>query len=695
GHVVLDGFFTFSPAELELINAIASRVSVTATLPDWSGAETGHARLLSIGFEEQRFDTVRRAPRRDAFCSPTLDRETEEIARRILEHGARGRRFREIGVILRTRDPYQSALEATFARFGIPSRAYFSDPVESHAAIRFLAGVIRALLGGWDHAELLALIRMPLCGVGATADGDAFDFALREQLPGAGLPLHSFENPPPILERMAALSEWRKSLATPVEWSERLGELPKTLGVAIAPEVGKAWREALDVAAVSLSGIERLPLDRFWRQTELGLALDELRVTDRRRDVVHVMDAYEARQWELPVVFVCGMVERHFPQYHREDPLLSDAARRNAGMRTSEDRQVEEKLLFELAMTRATEETVLSYARYNDKGEETLRSFFLGTEQIPLCETRVRPRPSHPSPVTPRPVIQDDALRADMAARHTVLSPSSLDSFLQCPFQFFGRKTLRLRLRPPAPRDRLDVRLQGNIMHSVLADPSCASLLGVEVLNQVFDDECRKARVPWSYRAEAVRLELLRNFEAFLKDRTVHLGWPVRVEEKFRFALNPQLSITGRIDRLEIGPGKRALVIDYKYSQAQRIRQHVQGSEAGDLVQAGIYLLAAERALSLEPAGMLFCGVRDPVTWGGWHAEIAGLEKVGTRCTPDMLRELMADAERAAMDALYQISSGHIEPRPRDVKKCKWCDFRDICRVEETAAVLRAGGAQE
>jgi hypothetical protein len=136
-------------------------------------------------------------------------------------------------------------------------------------------------------------------------------------------------------------------------------------------------------------------------------------------------------------------------------------------------------------------------------------------------------------------------------------------------------------------------------------------------------------------------------------------------------------------------------VIDYKYSQAQRIRQHVQGSEAGDLVQAGIYLLAAERALSLEPAGMLFCGVRDPVTWGGWHMAIPGLERVGESCTREALRKLMDDAHQAAMDALHQISSGHIEPRPRDEKKCKWCDYRDICRVEETAAVLRAGGAQE
>jgi inactivated superfamily I helicase len=344
---------------LELIDAIASRASVTGgRCPNWPGAEAGRVRLLSVGFEEQHFDAGATCSAAGCFCSPTLDRETEE--NRPPDSGST---WRAAGASVRSASFSVRAIRTSrrskrpFSRFGIPSRAYFSDPLESHPAIRFLAGVVRALLGGWDHAELLALIRMPLCGVGATAEGDAFDFRTSRAVTRGGLPLHGFENPPPILERMAALSEWRKSLATPVEWTERLGALPKTLGVAIAPDVLKAWREALDVAAVSLSGIDRLPLDRYWRQAELGLALEELRATDRRRDVVHVMDAYEARQWKLPVVFVCGMVERHFPQYHREDPLLSDAARRSAGMRTSEDRQVEEKLLFELAMTRATEET--------------------------------------------------------------------------------------------------------------------------------------------------------------------------------------------------------------------------------------------------------------------------------------------------------------------------------------------------
>jgi len=67
------------------------------------------------------------------------------------------------------------------------------------------------------------------------------------------------------------------------------------------------------------------------------------------------------------------------------------------------------------------------------------------------------------------------------------------------------------------------------------------------------------------------------------------------------------------------------------------------------LVQAGMYLLAAERVFGLEPAGMLFCGLRNPVTWDGWHSGIAGLERVGESRTRDALRELTHDAARAAV----------------------------------------------
>ena len=120
----------------------------------------------------------------------------------------------------------------------------------------------------------------------------------------------------------------------------------------------------------------------FWPKAAAALRLSSLRVPDHRRDVVHVMDVYEARQWELPVVFVCGLIEKQFPKYHAQNPLLPDAARRKLnqdGLRlaTSAEQQAEECYLFDVATSRATELQVLSYAKCNAKGDENLRSFFL------------------------------------------------------------------------------------------------------------------------------------------------------------------------------------------------------------------------------------------------------------------------------------------------------------------------------
>jgi CRISPR/Cas system-associated exonuclease Cas4 (RecB family) len=48
------------------------------------------------------------------------------------------------------------------------------------------------------------------------------------------------------------------------------------------------------------------------------------------------------------------------------------------------------------------------------------------------------------------------------------------------------------------------------------------------------------------------------------------------------------------------------------------------------------------------------------------------------------------NAESAAKQAHEAIASGEISVRPADPRKCQWCDFRDICRVESAALVKRA-----
>ena len=135
----------------------------------------------------------------------------------------------------------------------------------------------------------------------------------------------------------------------------------------------------------------------------------------------------------------------------------------------------------------------------------------------------------------------------------------------------------------------------------------------------------------------------------------------------------------------------QALVIDYKYSPGAKIQERVDESEAGNLVQGGLYLLAAERALGLHPVGMLYCGLKKDVSWGGWHVSIPGLERAGESRTPEALRELMDDAGRIAVEAHEAITSGRVSAQPADRGKCRWCDYREACRIETISRETAAG----
>jgi RecB family exonuclease len=669
-HIVFDGFFKLSAGESALVAALERRTELTITLPEWSGADRAREGLGA--FDAMRVDPPVSGARTSLVTSATMEREVEEIARRILDEAARGRAFRDIGIVLRARDPYGPLVETTLARFGIPARAYFIDPLASHPAVQFRMQMVRSALAGWDHEPLLSALRMPASGLGATRDGDVRDFEMRRTLPGRGWGGLLTGDPVAALKRTR---EWLPELAVEDHAD---------------PDRVRAWRstaaahagfdDAIDAAALAFEPEDRVALPELWRQVERILAQEPLRVPDARRNVVHVLDAYEARQWSLPLVFVPGLTERHFPQYHREDAIVGDAALRRAGLDTKADREREERFLFDLAASRATEETVLSYPRFDENGQSSLPSFFLNHGTPAESTARVRPAPamSIPAP-TPAPVPTEQAM----------LSASSIETYLQCPFQFFTRKTLRLKERPKAPRDRLNFLVQGSILHHALAEWTRLPLLGASILEQAFDEACAKEHVPRTYRTEAVRLELLRHFEAFIRDQQVDLGWTPRVEESFEFALNGSVSLRGRVDRMDVSPSGEALVIDYKYSALGKLKERIEDSAAGNAVQAGVYLLAAERAFGFKPAGMLFCHMKKGVKWDGWHADI-GLN-VGERRTAEGVRELALEAEQTVLRVHEEISSGRVAVQPKDDSKCNWCEARDVCRVESMAQVKAVG----
>jgi len=674
----LDGFHALPDPDLAVIDALCRHADVTLTLPAAAITEPTRARLLAMGFAEEICNRARVSAHTGLCEAPSIEREADEIARRILEQAAAGRPFREMGIIVRSPQIYETILSTTLDRFGIPACFYFDADLSRHAPVRYLAGAVDAMLGGWEHAETLAALRL--------APGmacDAFDFAVRKALPGAGLAALktiAVDAEPSVIELLQSfemLETWRTLALSPADWAARLKDLrelfrpprpdPSTFETAIGRSQAAAldlFEGALDEAARALA--ERpVPLSEFWRAAKSVLRLTPLRVEDRRRNVVHVLGVHEARQWQLPLVFVCGLVEGQFPRFHTQDPFFPDTARaqlQGAGirLRTAADFEAEERFLFDWTVTRATDVLTLS-----------------GVSATPTQLQAVRPqagRPRHAGQARPASVIAAADLLPVLSSRHSRFSPSSLESYLQCPFQFFGRSTLRLEAAPPRPEERLDFRAQGTLVHAVLWELHREGQPLEEVFERVFRLECEKLRVPPGYRTEALRQRMLADLRTLVDESQFAGEFEIRAEQKFRYTLAEDIEISGRIDRMDVTPDGSALVIDYKYSGPQGVKNRATDL---NLLQPQLYVLAVERLFGLRAAGMFYWGLKGGIQRKGWSEPF-----------PAGWRE---QAIETTLRIAGEIRAGRVEPSPADPGKCRFCDFRDVCRFEAATGELAEG----
>ena len=712
GTVWVDGFHALPDPELAVIAAIGRHADVTLTLDDLDLTRALRARLEGLGFTEERATRARTRPAQQVFHAPGIERETEEIARRILEQATGGRAFREMGIIVRAAESYVPVLRATLERFGIPARFYFDQDLERHAATRFLRGAIGAMLGGWDHARTLGVLRLAprFADLGAM---DRLDFAVREQTPNTGLAdLRALlldeagqlrggaDKVAHKLDALASLEEWRGYSLHPKDWAARFRTLrnlfrPARPAAAATHGMALEWRsqaaaleafeEALDEAALALEAEREIAIEPWWRAVESVLRIKPQRVDDGRRNVVHVLSAPEARQWSLPVMFVCGMVEKQFPRFHTQDPFFPDAARRwlnerGVRVRTAAEFEREERALFESALARATMLVTLSWPEFDGRGESNLKSLYVEEMLLPPEEAArsVRPaRPAGPRPAEAGPTTDGLELLAILREKTAKISPTGLESFLQCPFQYFAGRTLRLRGAPARPEERLDFMTQGEIVHEVLKEWWAEPREIGAVFERVFAARLEEKHVPFGYHTERLRYQMLDDLRRFAAEH----AWPrelfqSRTEEAFQLPVG-EVIVSGKIDRLDVAPDGRAYVIDYKYSAPQRVKARLKNA---NLLQAPLYLLAARDCFRVRPAGMFYIGVKAETVYAGWSD------------TPLMdslpLPENWLESTRElTLRIVEEIRGGRVAPAPADRENCRFCDFRDACRIDVGAAV--------
>ena len=217
--------------------------------------------------------------------------------------------------------------------------------------------------------------------------------------------------------------------------------------------------------------------------------------------------------------------------------------------------------------------------------------------------------------------------------------------------------------------------MQGSIVHEVLAawwaQPGDVAPLFEDVFERYVEDE----RIPSGYHTERLRNAMLDDLRAFAADGQWPRGdFQSRMEEKFVFRLDESLEISGKIDRLDTAPDGRAYVIDYKYSNAQNTKDKLKDE---NLLQAPLYLMAAEEFFGVKPAGMFYVGLKGGVVYAGWNEIPEGwLER----------------KKEQTLQVVAEIRAGRVEAAPANPDKCRYCEFRDVCRVEVGEARSAGGG---
>ncbi len=502
---------------------------------------------------------------------------------------------------------------------------------------------------------------------------------------------------------------------------------------------------------------------------------------------VRVVDAMASRGLSFRFLFVIGLTDHVFPRHIREDGFLRDAARRflavDLGFKIQEKTRGydEEKLLFYLLMHAAREGITLVAQRSDEEGRTTIPSWYL--QEVKRCMPDLVPvevprSVLHKSQATPyadeacwtprerliwhelhrhQPVRTTawepewwQVVETGLAALHVqeserprlnacdgltgalpefwkslTTSPTSLQRYAICPFQYFVREVLGVRVPRTAPSSQGVSALEtGTLLHGILkewygrlaqnkwfAQAAPPGFKALDVLQQVAESVFREFErqnavgpaLLWKIRQE----QIMRILERILKQEERELGheWlPVLFEVPLQGEMPVQgskgtasLPISGQLDRVDWSPStRRYRIIDYKFTESRVMteRELTGAVVRGTRLQPLLYMELAgqgippllehttgqdEQALACEGVWFYF------MSQGELPAE-QGFEPVAFSAdTRDSVAPQLEMMMTTLVDGVRQ-GKFFIVPG----RHCEWCDVRAVCRRTHPASARRA-----
>lgn len=339
------------------------------------------------------------------FAAADCRDEVELIGREVLRLVRGGFQYRDIGIIVRNPE-YAPLLSGVFRRLGIPLRSFVSVSLANTAYGRHLRLCLDLFAPGSRPESIFQWLKSPYCTVRSRWRAEQFEYRAMKRLADAreGRWDAIVERDTVLQDLVEKLQAFDREIANsnkPEELAQLVAEIWRALTYRdeipdqVTPEralelraEAVAFRRAESllgevVEAAKGEGFETLRFPEFCDLLRSLMAGEQFGVRDRRQDAVNLLNAFEARQWELGVVFVAGLLEKEFPVAQSEALFLDDDDRRaidkacSLALPTTVDRARDERLLFYVAATRARRGLYFTYPQTDAAGKQLLRSFFL------------------------------------------------------------------------------------------------------------------------------------------------------------------------------------------------------------------------------------------------------------------------------------------------------------------------------
>jgi len=374
-------------------------------------------------------------------------------------------------------------------------------------------------------------------------------------------------------------------------------------------------------------------------------------------DTINVMTVHAAKGLEFPVVFLVSLTSDRFPTRQRSEAIALPESFIKEVRSSGDEHLQEERRLFYVGATRASERLFLTFAQSYGGMREKKPSPFIHELEVEVPEIEKRT----PSAVL-EPVEGPPASGWEIPWKlPPKLSYSQLEDYKTCPWKYRYKYVLKIPA-PPTPPMSFGISL-----HETLREFEIRRMRGENItladLLAIFAQHFLSGGYRDPKEKEAYRRRGKKMLRDFYNKYGKKLLPAFMVEKDFEIKIGGKI-LAGRIDR--IGKDKKGNyeIIDFKTGEASQENMEKLKKRAQSDDQLLLYTIAAKEALGIEPKAVSLFYLDNG-------------EKVEVKLSGEEIKKRKSEIETR----IKSIASGdfHATPGPQ----CVPCPFNKICEFSQ------------